>query len=110
MKLPTQILAGFLVIGTASTRVAGAAELTKEQTDFFEGKIRPMLAEKCYKCHSLEKGKAKGDLTLDTKTGWEKGGENGPAIVPGNPEKSLLYKAMTYTDKDLQMPPKRAKS
>ena len=82
-----------------------AAEPTKDQLDFFENKIRPILTDKCYKCHSVESGKSKGGLTLDTKPGWEKGGDAGPAIVPGNVEKSPLHKALTYADKDLQMPP-----
>lgn len=74
--------------------------------EFFEKNIRPLLAEKCYKCHSIEKGKSKGALTLDTRAGWQKGGEGGPSIVPGKPESSLLYKAVTWTDDDTKMPPK----
>ena len=62
--------------------------------------------ENCYKCHSPAKGKIKGGLELDWKGGWEKGGENGPVIVPGDPEKSRLIKAVRYIDPDLQMPPK----
>ncbi len=88
---------------------AVTAEPTKEQTNFFESKIRPILSENCYKCHSVEKGKAKGDLTLDTRAGTLKGGENGKVIVPGNPEKSPLIVAVTYSDPDLQMPPKGEK-
>ena len=96
----------FLVcILAASSAPAWAAEPTKDQLDFFESKIRPILTDKCYKCHSVESGKAKGGLTLDTKPGWEKGGDAGPSIVAGNPEKSPLYNALTYADKDLQMPP-----
>src|SRR5207247_1553956 len=67
---------------------AAAAEPTKAQLDFFESKIRPIFADNCYKCHSPAKGKVKGELELDWKGGWEKGGEHGPAIVPGDPEKS----------------------
>ena len=105
MSTTHRILAGFLAILPAPLWAAATAELTKEQTDFFEGKIRPILSETCYKCHSAEAGKSKGSLTLDTKAGWEKGGDGGRAIVPGNPEKSLLYTALTYADTDLQMPP-----
>ncbi|MEO6787526.1 MAG: PSD1 and planctomycete cytochrome C domain-containing protein, partial [Chthoniobacteraceae bacterium] len=94
-----------LAISSAPAWAAVTAELTKEQTDFFENKIRPILTDTCYKCHSIESKKSKGGLTLDTKPGWEKGGDTGPAIVPGNLEKSLLYTALTYADKDLQMPP-----
>ncbi len=75
--------------------------------DFFENKIRPLLIEHCLKCHDGGAAdKPKGGLALDTRAGWEKGGEHGPAIVPGQPDKSLLIRALRYTDKDLQMPPK----
>ncbi len=84
-------------------------EPTKDQLAFFEGKIRPILKENCYKCHSLEQGKAKGDLTLDTRDGWVKGGKSGAAIEPGDVEKSLLLTAVGYEDADLQMPPKGEK-
>ena len=65
-----------------------------------------MLVDECYKCHSVASGKSKGGLLLDTKEGLLKGGENGPAIVPGEPEKSRLIEAVRYTNPDLQMPPK----
>ncbi len=74
--------------------------------EFFESKIRPIFVENCYKCHSVEGGKSKGSLHLDTKDSVLKGGDSGPALVPGDPEKSLLIKAVRYADKDLQMPPK----
>src|SRR3954451_3157619 len=83
--------------------------LTPEQTKFFEGKIRPLLTANCYKCHSAEQGKAKGGLTLDTRDGLLKGGENGSIIVPGDPAKSKLITAVSYADSDLQMPPKGEK-
>lgn len=74
-------------------------------TQFFESKIRPVLAEHCYSCHSATAKKIKGGLLLDTRPGWQKGGDSGPAIVPGHPEKSLLIKALHFGD-DLKMPPK----
>ncbi len=75
--------------------------------DFFENKIRPLLIEHCLKCHDGgSPDKPKGGLALDTRAGWEKGGEHGSAIIPGQPDKSLLIRALRYTDKDLQMPPK----
>lgn len=85
---------------------AHAADLTPAQAQFFETKIRPVLAEKCYKCHSQSAERVKAGLLLDTRDAVLKGGENGPAIVPGDPGKSLLIKAVRYTDPDLQMPPK----
>ena len=72
---------------------------------FFEEKIRPVLAEKCYECHSAAK-KVKAKLHLDSREGVLKGGESGPAIVPGEPEKSLLIKAISWHDEDLKMPSK----
>lgn len=76
-------------------------------TAFFEANIRPLLAERCYECHSAEKGQSKGGLTLDTRAGWATGGDSGAAVVPGKVEESLLIKAVRYTDADLAMPPKK---
>lgn len=87
----------------------GAPELVAKDntgTAFFESKIRPLLAEHCYKCHSEEAGEQKGGLLLDRETGWLKGGDTENAVVAGEPESSLLIKAVSYTDEDLQMPPK----
>ena len=83
-----------------------AAEPTPAQVQFFESRIRPVLAENCYKCHSTQAEKIKGGLLLDSRDSVLKGGDTGPAIVPGDPEHSLLVKAVRYTDPDLQMPPK----
>ena len=108
MRNPTLLtlaVAGVTVLaGTAR-----GAEIAKAQLDFFENKVRPVLAQHCYKCHNSAEGKLKGDLALDTKDGVIHGGETGPAIVPGDPAKSLLIKAISYTDANLQMPPKGEK-
>ncbi len=88
-----------------AVNVAGTSKLNQEASDFFEQKIRPILTENCYKCHSAGAEKIKGGLLVDTKEGLLKGGDTGPAIVAGDPDKSLLIKAVRYTDKDLQMPP-----
>ena len=82
---------------------AVAADLTPSQVQFFESKIRPLLADNCYKCHSQQAEKLKGGLLLDTREGVLKGGDTGPAIVPGDPEKSLLIEAVRYTNPDLQI-------
>ena len=84
----------------------GLAAAEPEEIEFFENHIRPLLVQNCYKCHSEEAGKAKGELLLDTREGLGKGGESGPAIVPGNPKASLLIQAVSYDNGDLQMPPK----
>src|ERR1700744_5416259 len=104
MRIPVIILSGALLAGAAR-----AADLPPEQRDFFEKKIRPIFTDKCYKCHSVDAGKNKGGLLLDSHEAAIKGGDTGPALVPGNVEKSLLISAITYLDKDLQMPPKGEK-
>ena len=80
-----------------------------EQIEFFESKVRPVFVEHCYKCHSEKAEKIKGGLRLDSTEAVLKGGSSGLAIVPGNPDASLLIKAVRYTDPDLQMPPKDQK-
>src|SRR6516225_3908218 len=74
--------------------------------ELFEKRIRPLFIQHCYSCHSSEAKKLRGHLLLDTGDGLLKGGDSGPAIVPGNPGESLLVEAVRYTRKDLQMPPK----
>ena len=96
------LLALWAVAG--ASRPVSAADMTPSQSDFFENKIRPMLADHCYKCHSSHADKLKGGLLLDSREALLKGGDNGPAIVPGDPEASLLIKAVRYMDPDLQMP------
>ena len=92
---------------TGGAAVASApAALSPEDRQFFESKIRPVLINRCYKCHSRDADKVKGGLMLDTKEAWLHGGDSGPAIVPGKPDESLLVKAIRYEDDDLQMPPK----
>ncbi|MDO8538890.1 MAG: PSD1 and planctomycete cytochrome C domain-containing protein [Opitutaceae bacterium] len=76
---------------------------------FFESKVRPLLAQNCYKCHSKEADKVKGGLMLDTREALIEGGNTGPAIVLGKPDESLLIQAIRYKDEDLQMPPKGEK-
>lgn len=95
---------GWLVLFTARAWAAG--EVSPADLQFFETKVRPVFQKHCYRCHSEAQGKVKGGLELDWKGGWEKGGDSGPALVPGQPEKSLLIKAVRYGDPDLQMPPK----
>jgi mono/diheme cytochrome c family protein len=87
-----------------SGMVAGAAE-PEPGLEFFETRIRPLLVERCVECHGAKK--QKGGLRLDSRAAWQKGGDSGAVIVPGDPEGSLLIKAVRYSDKDLQMPPKR---
>jgi len=88
-----------LLLAPLALLAAGDDEL------FFESKVRPVLIKRCYDCHSTEK-KTKGGLALDTRAGWQHGGDNGPAIIPGDLTKSLIIKAVRYLDEDFAMPPK----
>src|SRR5262249_22090341 len=72
---------------------------------FFESKVRPLLVEHCYECHSDRKKKPKGGLRLDSRAGWVAGGDTGPALVAGDVEHSLLVRAVRYGDSELKMPP-----
>jgi len=87
---------------------AFAADITPEQTAFFEKRIRPVLADACYKCHSAADQKRKGGLTLDTKEATLRGGECWQARRRRGQREpaSSIYKAMTWEDEDMQMPPK----
>ena len=73
--------------------------------EFFESKIRPVLAQRCYGCHNSKMPAPKGNLILDTKEGLLKGGVSGPVVVPGKPAESRLMQALSYTDPLVQMPP-----
>src|SRR4051812_43704017 len=88
-----------LVLVCAQARAA-------EGDAFFESKVRPLLVQRCFECHSAEK-KVKGGLRLDFRDGWVKGGDTGPAVEPGKPAESLLIEAIEYKNRDLQMPPKQ---
>ena len=82
--------------------------LGQDRIDFFENKIRPVLAEQCYQCHSAEAARTgilMGRLQLDTREGVQLGGSRGPAVVPGQPDQSMLIEALEYTNRNLQMPP-----
>jgi len=97
-----------IISGPGSILVAQekSGRLSQEQTEFFEKKIRPLLAEHCYKCHATDSEKIKGGLLLDSREASLRGGDSGHAVVPGNLNESLLYVAVTYKDSDLEMPPK----
>ncbi|SIO31492.1 Planctomycete cytochrome C [Singulisphaera sp. GP187] len=94
------------VAGTSPVlRAAPPAGSDAKGIEFFETQIRPLLANKCYQCHSQESKKAKGGLLLDSQEGLLKGGDSGPIFVAGDPEMSLLIKAVRDKDEDLRMPP-----
>ena len=82
-------------------------DIPADQLAFFENKIRPVLVDSCYECHSKKEGRDKGGLTLDTRVGLRQGGSLGPGVVPFKPEESVLMKAITWSDSDLEMPPEQ---
>jgi hypothetical protein len=92
-----------LALATILPSALARANPPSEQIEFFEKKIRPVLVNHCYKCHSAGAKKIRSGLLLDSRDGIRKGGERGPAVVPGNPTASLLLKALHY--EELQMPP-----
>ena len=94
----------FLTLCACSQAVV-AAPPTAGDLDFFERQVRPLLVSRCYECHSTQ-NKTKGGLALDTRDGALKGGDRGPVLVAGDPEKSLLIEATRYKNQDLRMPPK----
>ena len=82
-------------------------EVSAEQLEFFERRIRPILVTKCGSCHSADADRLRGGLKMDSRTMLLEGGDTGAAIVPGDPDASLLIQAVRYTDQDLQMPPRQ---
>jgi hypothetical protein len=96
-----RILVGLTVFVSASTPLLAQTP----EIEFFEAKIRPVLVQKCYGCHSSKMPAPKGNLVLDTKEGLLKGGVSGPAIVPGRPAESRLITALSFTDPLVSMPP-----
>ena len=92
-------------VGTVPASAGPAGQLDPAHVSFFEKRVRPVLVNRCYQCHSAGK-KIKGGLRLDHREGVVRGGDSGPVIVPGNPEKSLLITAIRHTDDDLKMPKK----
>ena len=93
----------FLVVCSATAEMRAETDL--EDIKFFDTSVRPLLAEKCFKCHGPKK--QKGSLRLDARNTMLVGGDIGPAVVPGKPDESLIIEAISYKDEDLQMPPKR---
>jgi cytochrome c553 len=81
-----------------------AATQADEQREFFEKRVRPLLAAHCYECHSAQANKLQANLRLDQRAAMLRGGDSGPAVVPGDPEESLLISAVRYDS--FEMPPR----
>ncbi len=87
--------------------VAAAMEgLSPEQLDYFETHVRPALVKYCYECHSVDAGESRGGLYLDTREAMREGGSSGPIFDEEKPEWSLFVDAITWADRDYEMPPK----
>jgi hypothetical protein len=108
MKLCRHFYVWVCLLLVVPTAPCADPKLPDAAAEFFEKKIRPVLVEHCHACHSAKAEKLKGELLLDSRAGLLKGGENGPVVVPGEPEKSRLIIAVRYKNVDLQMP-KRGK-
>ena len=93
------------LLGGVGVDLCRAAEISEPDLRFFENRIRPILVEHCYECHSEEAGKSKGGLWLDRRAGWLEGGDSGPAAKPHDVDGSLLIESVRYADPDLEMPP-----
>ncbi|MDZ4287104.1 MAG: DUF1549 domain-containing protein, partial [Prosthecobacter sp.] len=98
----------FVILPILCFALRSAAAPTAEQIEFFEARIRPVLARECYECHSAE-GKQKGGLLLDSRPGWQAGGDSGKVIEPGNAAESLLITTIKHEHDDLKMPKDGAK-
>ena len=97
-------LSAFIAIGMMLvTQPVFGQELSREELNFFEAKIRPVLIKECYGCHSAKTGATKGGLMVDTKEALAMGGDSGPSIVPGDLDESLLWSAINH--EDYNMPP-----
>jgi len=101
LAAPTDAMAAEAAAGATLAAAPDAAKL-----EFFEKKIRPVLVEHCYECHSAEAAKSgnlEGKLALDSRAGIRQGGESGPAVVPSDVSASTLIKALKH--EGLEMPP-----
>ena len=97
------LLLAVLCVSVFQGSSPSVATASDAQLDFFEKKIRPVLAEHCYPCHAAQSESIKGGLRLDSARATKQGGESGPAVVPGQPENSLLLSALKYDT--FEMPP-----
>jgi hypothetical protein len=103
---PIGLALTFTIALSGSLPAAERGAEDSARNEFFEKSIRPLLVQHCYACHSARAKKPKGGLLLDSREALLRGGENGPAILPGQPDQSRLIRAIRYQDVDLQMPPK----
>ena len=101
----TQIRQATLAICCAMQLVVEARATGADELEFFEKRIRPVLVERCYECHSPKAEIIQGGLLLDTREGMRSGGDSGAAVIPGRPAESLLLAALRHKDDVSPMPP-----
>lgn len=99
------IALGVVALFGLAAQGAEPASPSAEDLEFFEKRVRPVLIEHCYACHSGEAGKQKGGLRLDSRDAILRGGDIGPAATPSQPDKSLIIEAIGYQSESIQMPP-----
>ncbi|MDR3633632.1 MAG: hypothetical protein P4L84_07330, partial [Isosphaeraceae bacterium] len=97
-------LAAACATGAAEAPKPAAPAFPPEAVEFFEKQVRPILADSCVRCHGAQKQSS--GLRLDSRAAVLEGGDNGPSVVPGDPDKSLLVQAVRYAHADVKMPPK----
>lgn len=94
-----------VLFGSSATFAQNLKEASpSQQIAFFESRIRPVLIEHCYECHSADSKIVQGNLFVDSRSGLLRGGDSGPSLVPNRPSESILLKALRYEES--QMPPK----
>lgn len=97
------VLVAFVVLLVLGVSPVESADPPGDDLEFFERKIRPVLVQHCYECHSAGSKALEGGLQVDFREGLRQGGDAGPAVVPGRPELSLVVKALRY--ETVEMPP-----
>ncbi len=106
LRRRTVSLTPVLTLGFAAFSFVLCARVAGANDEFFEKRVRPLLVQHCHECHSADSKKLGGGLRLDSRAGWKKGGDTGPALIPQKVDESLLISAIRYTDESLRMPPK----
>lgn len=101
------LISSLLALGSCSVRSDEPARISDEDLRFFESRIRPLLAARCYTCHSAKAKPVQGGLKLDSAAAFRAGGDSGPLVVAGRPAQSLLIQSVLHSDEaDFRMPPR----
>ena len=101
------VLMAFFGVPFLEVVAAESVEVTSTQVDYFEKRIRPFLASDCYECHGAQK--QKGGLRVDSREALRRGGDSGPAVIPGDAGRSLLIQSIRHEHSEIKMPKDRPK-